>query len=105
MGSGSGSGHKMALPVRLLVLVQLLLCGLIAFSPLIVAVALKPDLAVPIMIDVLAERVFTGLAVSIGLIGFSLLAWARYGPTTAVCVALFFCPPLAAIYFAALGFQ
>lgn len=95
----------MALPVRVLVVLQILLCTAIATSPLIVALALKPDLSTRAVIDVLAERVFPGLVVSIGMIGFALLGWARFGPTTVICVMLFFCPTLAALYFAALGFR
>ncbi|WP_374146717.1 hypothetical protein [Sphingomonas sp. 28-63-12] len=95
----------MALPVRLLVLLQLLLCATIAFSPLIVALAVKPDLSTATIIDVLAERVSTALVVSIGLIGVGLLGWARYGPTTFICVMIFFCPTFAALYLAALGFR
>ena len=95
----------MALPVRLLVAIELVLCGLIALSPLIVGIAVKPDLSAAAMIDILVERVALGLVASIGLIGFGLIAWARFGPTVPVCIALFFCPVLAALFFAAWGFR
>lgn len=96
---------RMALPVRLLVLLELILCTIIALSPLIVAIAVKPDLSGPAMIDVLVERVGPGLVASVGMIGVGLLGWARFGPTTLVCVTLFFCPVLAALFCAAWGFQ
>ena len=95
----------MAVPVRLLVGVQLILCIAIAFSPLIVALAVKPDLGATTMVDILVDRVSAGLVASVGLIGLALLGWARFGGTTAMCVLLFFCPTLAALFFAAWGFQ
>lgn len=96
---------RMSVPVRLLVGLDLALCIVIALSPLIVAIALKPDLERHAMIDILVERAGPGVIASVGLIGVGLLGWARYGPTTFVCVMLFFCPVLAALFFAAWGFQ
>ncbi|OYW23894.1 MAG: hypothetical protein B7Z43_01585 [Sphingomonas sp. 12-62-6] len=95
----------MSVPVRLLVALDLALSVLIALSPLIVAIAVKPDLTGQGMIDILVERAGPGVIASVGMIAMGLLAWARYGPTTIVCVALFFCPVLAALFFAAWGFQ
>lgn len=105
MDRGRASRRSMALPVRLLLGIELALCLLIAFSPLIVAYALKPDLPAATAIVVLAERVLASLVASIGLIGIALLAWARYGATTPVVVLLFFCPPLVALFLAAWGFR
>lgn len=105
MNRGRASRRSMALPVRLLLGIEVALCLLIAFSPLIVAYALKPDLSPDTAITVLAERVLASLIASIGLIGIALLGWARYGATTPVVVLLFFCPPLAALFLAAWGFR
>ncbi len=101
-------GHQraeMSVPVRLLVLIDLIICALIALSPLIVAIAVKPDLTAAAMIDIAVERGALGLIASIGMIGGGLIGWARFGPIAPVCVLLFFCPVLAALFFAARGFQ
>ncbi len=95
----------MGVPVRLLVLIDLMICALIALSPLIVAIAVKPDLTVAAMIDIAVERTVLGLIASVGLIGVGLIGWARFGPIAPVCVLLFFCPVLAALFFAAWGFR
>ena len=102
-------GHRaaitMGVPVRLLVLIDIIMCALIALSPLIVAIAVKPDLTSAALIDIAVERAALGLIVSVGLIGVGLLSWARFGPIAPVCVLLFFCPVVAALFFAAWGFR
>lgn len=95
----------MGVPVRLLVLIDIIICALIALSPLIVAIAVKPDLTSVALVDIAVERVVLGLIASVGLIGVGLLGWARFGPIAPVCVLLFFCPVVAALFFAARGFS
>lgn len=93
------------MPVRLLLGVEALLCAVMAFSPLIVAYAVKPNLPVGTTIAVLAERVAPPLLASFGLIGAGLIGWARHGAKAPVLVLLVFCPLLAALFLAIWGFR